>query len=109
MKNIHSHLLLMYLILFAFAGYGQKEDTLFHFDAAKNNVSIGYDFRQVRKLRSPERFGPMHFKYERTITPNIGVGGASYIHVEKDYTDLYMLVFQTVNRSNTMKPLLDSP
>lgn len=70
-----------------------QADSLFKFDISKNNTSIGYDFKQFRKLRSADRLGPLHIKYERTISPNLGVGAATYFHAQNSDTNHENLVF----------------
>jgi hypothetical protein len=71
--------------------YGQ--DSTFRFDKSKNNISIGYDFKKLRKPRSSSGFGPMFIKYERAISKNIGLGAMSYFHYEKTYSENDGIVF----------------
>ncbi|XOV65849.1 MAG: hypothetical protein ACFHU9_09445 [Fluviicola sp.] len=47
-----------------------------------HNVSLGYDFGNLARTR-PE-FGPMHLKYEHRLFGRFGVGGAFYVHSDRD-------------------------
>ncbi|MFT5858069.1 MAG: hypothetical protein ACI865_000153 [Flavobacteriaceae bacterium] len=93
MKSNTSYLLLLYVFTFSFWGFGQEEDTIYHFDAYKNNISIGYDLRQLRKFNSSEGFGPMLIKYERSLSPNIGLVGILAFHGNKEYSELDHIVY----------------
>jgi hypothetical protein len=91
--KIASNLPLSILMCFvASIGFSQVNDSVFVFDKYANNVSWGYDFKQLRKIKSANGLGPMYLKYERAISKNLGLGGVVYYlgesayHEQKDIT-----------------------
>ncbi len=78
--------------VFSFIGYGQ-EDTLFHFDASKNSISIGYDLKQLRRLNSSEGIGPFYIKYERGLSKNVGLAGVTYFRGSSSFSENDQIAF----------------
>lgn len=80
--------------MFSFVGLGQEEDALIHFDASKNNVSIGVDLVALRRSANARGFTPMFLKYEKSLSKHIGLGGVFY----------YRSDATTTNRENIVLP-----
>jgi hypothetical protein len=70
----------------ALNGFSQDSIT-FRFNEKLNNFSIGYDFKNLRKIKKVNEFGPLHLKYERAFSKNIGIGLASYLHLENNHVE----------------------
>lgn len=91
MKNLNPFLFL-FIILFANKTQAQS-DSIFKFDTHKNNISIGYDFKKLRKPMSSSGVGSLFIKYEHALTKNIGLGVVSYFYHEQSYNENDQLVY----------------
>lgn len=70
-----------------------QDTSTYIYNSHLNHISVGYDFKKLRKINQVEDFGAMHVKYERAFTRNLGLGVATYFAMDNGYVENTSLIY----------------